>query len=197
MGYKKAVILGNGESRRNLDIPTDCDVWGCNYIYREQISIDVLVATDVFAQHDIYVDGWANDNRCIFLDWVPVPSAGIQPPETLAGNGFEVVYNEYTEHGVVISGWKNDLFYTYLNETDRVEHIPMRDIPHRFSSGSLAMWQAALEGYTEIWLAGFGDDAHYYAGRKTESGKQRFEKEREYIINKYSNIRWRYTYEFD
>jgi len=188
LGYKRAIILGNGESRRGIEIPDDCVVWGCNYIYREIIHVDVLVATDVYVQHDVYVDKYALNNRCIFLDWTPVPST--IPLDIV--EGLNVVKNDFTEHGVVCSGWKNDIFYTYLEENDCVENVTMSEIPRRFSSGSLAMWKAAQEGYNEILLAGFGDDAHMYAGRDHEPGKERFTIERNFIINEYENIKWRY-----
>lgn len=192
--YKSAIILGNGENRRGIDIPDNCDVWACNLAFKEPIPIDFLVATDVHRQHEIYVSGYANDNICMFLDWTPVP-AEATTPEILQMSGFKTKQNEPTGNDVVISGWNNTMFFTYLNDTDCVKNIKMNEIPRRFSSGSLAMWLAAEQDYDEILLAGFGDEKHIY--RDYAEGvdiphTDLWKEERDYIIEKHPEINWRY-----
>lgn len=192
--YRSAIILGNGESRKGIDIPDSCDVWACNLAFKELIPIDVLVATDVHRQHEIYTSGYANENRCIFLDWTPVPSEATTP-EMLQLSGFTTKQNEPTGNDVVISGWNNTMFFTYLNDNDCVENIRMNEIPRRFSSGSFAMWLAAKEGYDEILLAGFGDTKHAY--REYVEGVDiphidLWKEEREYIIESHNDVNWRY-----
>ena len=150
---------------------------------------------DAHRQHEIYCSGYANDNRCIFLDWNPVTSEATTP-ELLELAGFTTRYNDYDSHGVVISGWNNTMFFTYLNETDKVESVEMSELPKRFSSGGFAMWLAAKEGYKEILLAGFGDTKHAY--REYAEGVdiphvKIWEEERKFIIDSFKDVKWRYV----
>lgn len=181
----KALILGNGESRKRVVIPDDVVVYGCNHIYKDDVRVDIVVSTDVPMQHEIYQSGYATHHRCVFLDWTPVdvgivPFLGIVDP----------IQNVPTEHGVVIGTFQNQHYITYIESHDAVEVINVLDLPMEFSSGSLAMWHAARSGYREITLAGFGDTTHCYTDNYTGPNPV-WKKEREYIINRFSNINWR------
>lgn len=191
----KAIILGNGANREGMFYGDTLDIWACNLAFRENLNIKTLVATDAHRQHEIYCSGYANDNRCIFLDWNPVTSDGTTP-ELLELAGFTTKYNDYDSHGAVISGWNNTMFFTYLNETDKVENVKMSELPKRFSSGGFAMWLAAKEGYKEILLAGFGDTKHAY--REYAEGVdiphvKIWEEERKFIIDSFKDVKWRYV----
>lgn len=190
MGYTRAIILGNGESRRGIDIPDDCDVWATNLAFRETMGIDYLVSTDVGCQHEIYRAGWVKNNPCYFLDWDPMGSDEIDPG-IFASTGARVDCNQYTKHGVVVSGTQDIMYFTYLNEQDNVTNIRLIDLPMELASGQLAMYLAAKSGlYNEIKLAGFGDEVHLY--NDNVPNLEVWEKEREYVINRFDNIKWRY-----
>ena len=189
----RAIVLGNGSSRLGIDIPDDCFVYACNLAYKESIKIDCLVATDAHRQHEIYSSGYANTNRCVFLEWNSVPSGEITS-DILRASGMSVTENKYTDYGVVITGWRNTMFCTYLNENDCVENLPMSNIPSRYSTGSLAIWLAAKEGFDEILLAGFGDKEHAYREYKMGADIphiEHWEAERYAIKNTFSNVIWR------
>lgn len=185
MTFSKALILGNGQSRKNVLIPDDVIVYGCNHIYKDDVRVDILVSTDIPMQHEIYQSGYAKSHKCVFLNWTPVdvgivPFLGIDDP----------VQNRPTEHGVVIGTYQHKHYITYTDSHDEVEVIDIADLPMEFSSGSLAMWHAAISGYIEITIAGFGDSTHCYT--ENYSGPNpRWEQERNYIINRFSNINWR------
>jgi hypothetical protein len=80
----KAVVLGNGESRRwftEKRYEVDAITWGCNAIYRD-IYVDHLVAVDYGMQQEIYNSGycleqpeWPEQGCCHFANWSIVPSS--------------------------------------------------------------------------------------------------------------------------
>ena len=193
MTNKRAIIFGNGYSRKNIIWNDDHDVWACNLAFEEAWPIDVLVSTDANRQHQIYTSGYAEHHRCIFLDWNPAPPE--MTPQMMEDLGYHTISNEPTGNDVVMSGYKLRLFFTYLTDKDCVESVQMKSLPRRFSAGGLAMWQAAQEGYDEILLAGFGDELHayrQYTKGYDEPHTDYWKEEREFIINTYSNIEWRY-----
>jgi hypothetical protein len=198
-----ALILGNGKSRdynvgdllQRKSTPTNLTdvafVYGCNKIYLEDIEVDVIVATDPVAQHQIYreYDGGA---ELLFLDWESVPS---EMAAAVASFDQNVIANEYTPHGCVVSGEDNITMMTYLKESDNVTTVSPNLLPHEMSSGSMAMWDAAERSFDTIYLAGFGDidHVHYDQLRGNEEQKKlRWEEERRYLIGKYSEINWVY-----
>jgi hypothetical protein len=78
----KAIVLGNGESRRwvetypdfdanwNHDIPT----WGCNAIYRD-MYVDNLVSVDYAMQQEIYQSDLCQDTMQLhFANWSIIPA---------------------------------------------------------------------------------------------------------------------------
>ena len=67
----KAIIYGNGESRKSWDVTKDYEgftTWGCNAAYRD-CKLDNLVAIDYGIQQEIYESGYASKNSCWFADW--------------------------------------------------------------------------------------------------------------------------------
>jgi len=68
-------VLGNGESRKDIDInelKKTGRVWGCNAIYRDY-DLDGLVAVDPMLEHEIYRSGYAHKNKCYFRSWDNMP----------------------------------------------------------------------------------------------------------------------------
>jgi hypothetical protein len=72
----RAFVLGNGVSRRGLDLDLLCrhgTIYGCNALYREFVP-DVLVATDRPIADAIQASGYAAHNR--FYTRSPWPNSG-------------------------------------------------------------------------------------------------------------------------
>jgi hypothetical protein len=192
----RALVLGNGESRLNKLVPSNCDeVWACNLAFQHNVHANYIVATDAHRQHEIWVSGYAQKKECVFLDWTPIP-ANRELPDTLRDGGFKVIANEYREGMMVMSGWQNTMYVTFLGEQQGlITNVKMRELPRRFSSGGLAMWLAAKTGNDEILLAGFGDKKHVYREYirgPDEPHIDHWQKERDFIINNFKEIEWRY-----
>ena len=80
----RAFVIGNGISRKGIDIPTLKEhgaIYGCNALYRE-FAPDVLVATDSPIASAIQESGYALKHR--FYTRKPIGGKGAQklPPET-------------------------------------------------------------------------------------------------------------------
>lgn len=73
----KAVVFGNGESRRWVDTALwniDAQTWGCNAIYRD-MWVDNLVSVDYAMQQEIYSEDLCQDTMQLhFANWSPVPA---------------------------------------------------------------------------------------------------------------------------
>ena len=115
----KAVVIGNGESRKwftEKQYEVDAVTWGCNAIYRD-VMVDNLVAVDYGMQQEIYDSGWAQENteygdmhsqtvhNAYFANWSIVPAdiadmmfMGVDIPEAFIHKS-----KNRTEH-CVISG---------------------------------------------------------------------------------------------
>ena len=188
MGYRRAVVLGNGESRRGIDIPDDCDVWGTNWACKE-LTLDYLVSTDVACQHLIYRAGYCNDTPTYYLDWYPLGSDDI-PIGTFTASEDVVDGNEYTEHGLVIGAEHNKVYFTYLTENDKVTNIALNELPMPLASGQLALYLAANLGiYSEILYSGFGDTKHIHTN--DTPNLEIWNKEKDFVIRYFSDIKWR------
>jgi len=184
-----ALILGNGASRRGLDVSPYKHIYGCNLAYQEDIDFEWIVATDPIIQHKIYRE---YDGDKLFLDWEPVPSEmaiAFEAVDTMNDS------NDYTEHGCVISGEGNNILMTYLDQNDNCLTVSESQLPFEMAAGSLAMWDAAERGFTTIYLAGFGDVDHLHDHKlMDDNGRRliRWEQERKEIIRMYDDIEWIY-----
>lgn len=188
MGYKRAIVLGNGESRRGVDIPDDCDIWGVNWICTE-MPVDYLVSTDIACQHEIYRGKYCKDTPTYYLDWDPLDSTDVDPG-MFASTGALVDVNEYTEYGIVVGSEHSKVYFTYLYESDTVTNVKFTDLPMPFASGQLALYLAAKSGkYSEILYSGFGDEKHI----RTDDvpNLEVWNKEKEYVMSYFSDIKWR------
>lgn len=80
----KAVVIGNGESRKwftEKQYEVDAVTWGCNAIYRD-VLVDNLVAVDYGMQQEIYDSGyclenpeWPEQGCCYFANWSVLPAS--------------------------------------------------------------------------------------------------------------------------
>ena len=188
--HKQALVLGNGASRKDLDIQEfvgNSSIYGCNQAYKEDIPFEWIVSTDPLAQHDIYRN---YEKPCLFLDWNCVPSEIAM--DMLRLDAFsEPNLNTYTPHGCVISGEGDEAMYTFLREqTEECQAfcIEPEILPFEMSSGTMAMWDAAERGFDEIYLAGFGDTSHLYSDEWIHLEKWGIERSR--LIDMYPHIKW-------
>jgi hypothetical protein len=105
-----AFLIGNGESRKGLDLNTlkpKGKVFGCNAIYRD-FTPDVLISVDHGIMHEIYHNGYALKNECWFRDWNKLPGMMYEP---LVEGQFDKVYQnergesqEFVMHGSNMAG---------------------------------------------------------------------------------------------
>jgi hypothetical protein len=188
--HKQALVLGNGASRKDLDIEEfvgKSSIYGCNQAYKEDIPFEWIVSTDPLAQHDIYRN---YEKPCLFLDWKCVPSEIAVDMLRLDALS-EPNLNTYTTHGCVISGEGDKAMYTFLREQTeecQVMCIESTKLPFEMSSGTMAMWDAAERGFDEIYLAGFGDTSHLYSDEWIHLEKWGIERSR--LIDMYPHIKW-------
>lgn len=71
----KVFVLGNGESRKSLDLntlKTKGKVYGCNAIYRDSV-VDSLVVVDGGMIHEVYSSGYCSDNKVYARGWTKLP----------------------------------------------------------------------------------------------------------------------------
>ena len=62
-------IVGNGKSRTNFDLNTLERWWGCNAVYREGYTPELLFAMDIPMQADIFEFGYHKENKVCVGDW--------------------------------------------------------------------------------------------------------------------------------
>jgi hypothetical protein len=70
-----AFILGNGESRKSVDLDdlkTKGVVYGCNALFRD-FTPDALICVDGGMMHEVYANGYASKNKCYFRSWSKLP----------------------------------------------------------------------------------------------------------------------------
>ena len=101
-GIDSVFVLGNGPSRKNIDISKlDGTVIGCNACYRD-FTPDVICATDAGIMSDIIESGY--DGQCYFThnSWNLLPEEAYDP---LANGTEHTTYRRFdSEYFVYISG---------------------------------------------------------------------------------------------
>lgn len=101
-GIESVFVLGNGPSRKNIDISKlDGTVIGCNACYRD-FTPDVICATDAGIMSDIIESGY--DGQCYFThnSWNLLPAEAY---DSLANGTEHTTYRRFdSEYFVYISG---------------------------------------------------------------------------------------------
>ena len=72
---KRVFCIGNGESRKQLDLETlrpHGKIYGCNALYRD-FTPDHLSAVDAGIMHEIYNSGFCQNTPTLFRDWNRLP----------------------------------------------------------------------------------------------------------------------------
>jgi hypothetical protein len=73
---KRTFVFGNSEVRRTIDVDAirkHGKTYGCNAIYRDH-TLDVLIASDLNMQHEVYSSGYARENTCYFPAFSRLPA---------------------------------------------------------------------------------------------------------------------------
>ena len=181
----KAVVIGNGESRKwfsDKQYELDADTWGCNAIYRD-VMVDNLVAVDYGMQQEIYDSMYYKDIQCWFANWTHLPAEaaeftfmGFDIPEAFIHKS-----SQRTDY-CVISGKDPATLYekieaaimmnpeldmkdlrmkmekdvgVWITYVNEDDPINTIDFPIGWSAGNTALHLACQQGATEVYIMGF------------------------------------------
>ena len=161
-----AYIIGNGPSRKGLDLDTlDGTTFGCNALYRDY-KPDYLVSGDSTIIKEICESDYPVNNQCIFPDFEPVPKeykdtilSGFDPKFTIKESDID------RHDNVWIFGLEDDISKIMevhvigVNSEWQIQNMKGTEEDPRFSvnffTGSQAMSQASIMGFDEVCLVGF------------------------------------------
>jgi len=181
----KAVVIGNGESRKwfsDKQYELDADTWGCNAIYRD-VMVDNLVAVDYGMQQEIHDSMYYKDIQCWFANWTHLPAEaaeftfmGFDIPEAFIHKS-----SQRTDY-CVISGKDPATLYekieaaimmnpeldmkdlrmkmekdvgVWITYVNEDDPINTIDFPIGWSAGNTALHLACQQGATEVYIMGF------------------------------------------
>jgi hypothetical protein len=161
----RAYIIGNGPSRKNVDLTKlKGKTFGCNALYRD-FSPDYLLSGDAGVIKEICKSKYPENNWCIFPDWSPVP---IEFKDTLVepflDQGYNILSSGDTEYDhIQLFGHEEDdtkdLHIIGVNPKWRIINMRGTEEDPEFSvnffAGSNALAQASIMGFDEIVLLGF------------------------------------------
>ena len=164
---KQAYIIGNGPSRLEFYLSElEGTTFGCNALYRDY-KPDWLIGGDAAIIKEICASGYPEKNWCIFPDWDPIPKEFkdtlLEPFRT---QGYQIFESDLDNHEhIQMFGLSedpsNDMQVHVVGVDPNWKVINMRgtdddpDFSVNFFTGSQAMAQAAIMGYTKIGLIGF------------------------------------------
>ena len=161
-----AYIIGNGPSRKGLDLDTlDGTIFGCNALFRDYPA-DYLVSGDSTIIKEICASDYPKEHKCIFPDFDPVP----KEYHEMILMGFDPSFNfkesdlNRWEH-CWIFGLQDDISEIMevhiigVNPEWQITNMKGTEEDPRFSvnffAGSQAMAQASIMGFDEVCLVGF------------------------------------------
>jgi hypothetical protein len=194
-GDEKIFVLGNGPSRKNIDLSKlDGTVIGCNAIYRD-FTPDVICAHDAGIISDIINSGF--DGNCYFThdSWNLLP-AHAKPS---ISNGFEHETKRYQDcdQFVFLSGLDKNVEkpQTYIIWVPKQMEHKIKNIGTEMLTDShdkIAGWSTGTSAlhiacrdytwndYERVYLLGFDHDNDYYDNIYTDTehyfGKDRYMK---------------------
>ena len=153
MRSEKCIILGNGPSRKNIEMPKNIRTYGCNAIYRD-MRVSDLLACDPAMQHEIYSSGYVRDNVCWFSFLNPTHESMYDILLT-SFNIEDIIQNKKTSEYFVMAGSGDKMYITWLYPDDKVSVL---SLPRYISSGSMAISLAIRHEYKQLYLLGFDGD---------------------------------------
>ena len=161
-----AYIIGNGPSRKGLDLDTlDGTTFGCNALYRDY-SPDYLVSGDSNIIKEICKSEYPKDNKCIFPDFDPIPKDMKEVILMSFDPSFAVKESDLDRWSECwIFGLQDDIsdimevHVVGVDSQWKITNMKGTEEDPRFSvnffAGSQAMAQASIMGFDEVCLVGF------------------------------------------
>ena len=153
-------IVGNGPSRKQYDLSSFEEWWGCNAIYTEGIYPNILFCLDIPVQHDAIVQGLQEHCPIAMGDWYSAME--IEHYDQLLGMyesmGSNIITNRSeSDTHFIVQGEKEEVYFTCYNIVPPNENIIMynNDKLKNTFCGISALGYAAYQGYKEITLVGF------------------------------------------
>ena len=175
-GIDSVFVLGNGPSRKNIDISKlDGTVIGCNACYRD-FTPDVICATDAGIISDIIESGY--DGQCYFThnSWNLLPEEAY---DSLANGTEHTTYRRFdSEYFVYISGLAANCIETksYIIWVPKGMENKIKNIGEEvlgWSTGTSALHIACRDftcnDYEKVYLLGFDHHNNYYDNIYTDT----------------------------
>jgi len=175
-GLESIFVLGNGPSRKNIDISKlDGTVIGCNACHRD-FTPDVICATDAGIISDIIESGY--DGQCYFThnSWNLLPEEAY---DSLANGTEHTTYRRFdSEYFVYISGLAANCIQTksYIIWVPKVMENKIKNIGEEvleWSTGTSALHIACRDftcnDYEKVYLLGFDHHNNYYDNIYTDT----------------------------
>jgi len=175
-GLDSVFVLGNGPSRKNIDISKlDGTVIGCNACYRD-FTPDVICATDAGIMSDIIESGY--DGQCYFThnSWNLLPEEAY---DSLANGTEHTTYRRFdSEYFVYISGLaancietKSYIIWVPKGMENKIKNIGEEVL--EWSTGTSALHIACRDftcnDYEKVYLLGFDHHNNYYDNIYTDT----------------------------
>ena len=175
-GIDSVFVLGNGPSRKNIDISKlDGTVIGCNACYRD-FTPDVICATDAGIMSDIIESGY--DGQCYFThnSWNLLPEEAY---DSLANGTEHTTYRRFdSEYFVYISGLaancietKSYIIWVPKGMENKIKNIGEEVL--EWSTGTSALHIACRDftcnDYEKVYLLGFDHHNNYYDNIYTDT----------------------------
>ena len=170
-GIDSVFVLGNGLSRKNIDISKlDGTVIGCNACYRD-FTPDVICATDAGIISDIIESGY--DGQCYFThnSWNLLPEEAY---DSLANGTEHTTYRRFdSEYFVYISGLAANCIQTksYIIWVPKGMENKIKNMNYEYSgdgqsTGAAAVYVACRDftcnDYEKVYLLGFDHKSNKY-----------------------------------
>ena len=175
-GIDSVFVLGNGPSRKNIDISKlDGTIIGCNACYRD-FTPDVICATDAGIISDIIESGY--DGQCYFThnSWNLLPEEAY---DSLANGTEHTTYRRFdSEYFVYISGLaancietKSYIIWVPKGMENKIKNIGEEVL--EWSTGTSALHIACRDftcnDYEKVYLLGFDHHNNYYDNIYTDT----------------------------
>ena len=175
-GIESVFVLGNGPSRKNIDISKlDGIVIGCNACYRD-FTPDVICATDAGIMSDIIESGY--DGQCYFThnSWNLLPAEAY---DSLVNGTEHITYRRFdSEYFVYISGLaahciqtKSYIIWVPKGMENKIKNVG--EEVYGWSTGTSALHIACQDftcnDYEKVYLLGFDHHNNYYDNIYTDT----------------------------
>ena len=151
-------IVGNGPSRKQYDLTSFEEWWGCNSIYRDHTP-DLLFVHDIPNQHQAVIDGCLDKGKVAVADWSPMPIEDFESIYDMYGMMGANRFDNRTEDDThfVVQGEGEEVYFTSYNIVPSGDNIIMYNYEKLKNTfcGISALGYAAYNGYKEITLVGF------------------------------------------